>query len=197
MKVRSYDSPLREAQAAGTRKRIIDAVVDILVAERPGRLSMPAAAERAGVSVGTVYHHFGSKDGLFGAVNEAIDARVTPEHGIRYEHLEEDLVRFWTLVEREEAYFRARDASPAGREVSRKRLPRRRRQARRILEEACADELPPAEVDRLAAVLNALVSSGAFFRLREFGLSVEEAAETAAFAIRTVVQQARREVGHG
>lgn len=197
MNERAYDSPLRDAQAAATRERIIEAVVDLLVSEHPGTLSMPTVAERAGVSVGTVYHHFGSKEGLFEAVNEAVDARVTPEHGIRYEHLEEDLVRFWTLVERESAYFRARDASPAGREVSRKRLPRRRQQARRILAEACADELPPAKVERLAALLNALVSSGAFFRLREFGLSVEEAAETAAFAIKTIVEQARQEARHG
>lgn len=196
MNERTYDSPLREAQAAGTRERIIEAVVDLLVSEHPGTLSMPAVAERAEVSVGTVYHHFGSKEGLFEAVNEAVDARVTPEHGIRYEHLEEDLVRFWTLVERESAYYRARDASPAGRELARKRIPRRRESARRILG-SCADALPPGELDRLAAILNALISSGAFFRLREFGLSVEEAAQAAAFAIKTVVEQARREVEHG
>lgn len=196
MNERTYDSPLRKAQAAGTHERIIEAVVDLLVSEHPGTISMPAVAERSGVSVGTVYHHFGSKEGLFEAVNEAVDARVTPEHGIRYEHLEEDLVRFWTLVERESAYYRARDASPAGRELARKRLPRRRESARQILG-SCADALPPREFDRLAAILNALISSGAFFRLREFGLSVEEAAQTAAFAIKAVVEQARQEVRHG
>src|SRR5688572_9549807 len=71
---RPYESPTRREHAELTRQRIIEALMDLLVEERPSTISIPAVAKRAGVSVRTVYHHFPTKEALFDAMPDA--ARV-------------------------------------------------------------------------------------------------------------------------
>jgi AcrR family transcriptional regulator len=66
-KRRSYESRLRIDQAAATRERILDALLRTMgrgIAE----LSIPAVAREAGVSVPTVYRHFGTKADLLAAL---------------------------------------------------------------------------------------------------------------------------------
>jgi AcrR family transcriptional regulator len=72
---RPYRSPLRQAQAEGTRQRIIDAGL-ALFAERgyPGT-SVAGIAEAAGVSVETIYASVGSKRGII----DALLAQLAPE----------------------------------------------------------------------------------------------------------------------
>ena len=67
MSPRNYKSELREAQAEATRQRILDALA-VVMAEGVEALSVPAVAKQAGVSVGTVYRHFGHKAGLVRAL---------------------------------------------------------------------------------------------------------------------------------
>jgi AcrR family transcriptional regulator len=57
----------REARSEATRTRLLEAAVAELV-ERHGTLEVGQVAARAGVSTGALYHHFGSKAGLVGAV---------------------------------------------------------------------------------------------------------------------------------
>ena len=66
-KARSYRSQLRAEQAEVTRARILDATVRVMAAGLPF-LSIPAVAREAGVSVPTVYRHFGTKRDLLAAV---------------------------------------------------------------------------------------------------------------------------------
>jgi AcrR family transcriptional regulator len=66
-KARKYESDLRDAQAEATRQKILDSLVQVL-ADGVDTLSIPAVASRAGVSVGTVYRHFGDKAGLLKAL---------------------------------------------------------------------------------------------------------------------------------
>ena len=86
MSKRPYDSPVRRAQMAETRERILDAA-SALVHEfeswdwRP--LTFRAVAERAGVGERTVYRHFGTEQGL----HEAVMRRLGEESGIQYEGL--------------------------------------------------------------------------------------------------------------
>ncbi len=63
---RSYTSDLRQAQAAETRRRILDCVSRLL-ATRTQRLSAAAIAREAGVSVPTVNRHFPTRQQLFEA----------------------------------------------------------------------------------------------------------------------------------
>jgi hypothetical protein len=64
---RSYRSELRAEQAEETRVRILDATVRVL-ARGEATLSIPAIAREAGVSVPTVYRHFGTKAELLASV---------------------------------------------------------------------------------------------------------------------------------
>jgi AcrR family transcriptional regulator len=68
MEGRGYRLGRREGKAQRTRSGILKAARD-LVAEGPGDSpSVGAVAAKAGLSRLTVYHHFGSKEGLFGAL---------------------------------------------------------------------------------------------------------------------------------
>lgn len=60
------------------RRRLIDAARDELI-ERDGQLEVDSVAGRAGVSVGSIYRHFGSRAGLIGAVVEDFYRRYRSE----------------------------------------------------------------------------------------------------------------------
>lgn len=77
---RTYKSPLREARAAETRQRIVDAVFEVMsggVAE----LTMPAVAKAAGVSLPTVYRYFPDKPALLDAAADDARQRL----GVRFD----------------------------------------------------------------------------------------------------------------
>jgi AcrR family transcriptional regulator len=87
---RSYDGRLRQERAAETRQRIIAAGSELLHSATIrdwNRLTVRAAAERAGVNERTVYRHFGSERGL----RDAVMHRLEEEAGIDLEgmHLED------------------------------------------------------------------------------------------------------------
>ena len=88
---RPYDSPVRRAQMAETRERILDAA-SALVHEfqswdwRP--LTFRAVAERAGVGERTVYRHFATEQ----ALHEAVMRRLRDESGVEFEGLTIDEV---------------------------------------------------------------------------------------------------------
>jgi AcrR family transcriptional regulator len=68
---RGYRSPLREQQAAQTRRVVVDAARDLFVANGWAATGMRDVATRSGVAVETVYSHFSSKRGLLRAVTDA------------------------------------------------------------------------------------------------------------------------------
>ena len=63
----------QRAPAGSGRARLLEAAGEGLVALDPNALTVQALCSRAGVGAPTLYHHFGSKDGLLGA---AVDAQV-------------------------------------------------------------------------------------------------------------------------
>ncbi len=80
-KVRSYRSPLREAQAEATRERIVDTAIQLL-AEDPTTFTMPAVAKRAGVSQPTVYRLFPDKEALTEAARESVRKRANVQSSL-------------------------------------------------------------------------------------------------------------------
>jgi AcrR family transcriptional regulator len=74
---RSYDSPLREAQTAETRRRILQAAAEELVRFGYAKASVAGIATTAGVSRETVYHLVGGKAALLKAV---YDVAVVGDH---------------------------------------------------------------------------------------------------------------------
>lgn len=64
----NYHSPLRARQAAETRRSVIDAALELFAEHGWAATSLPAIAQRAGVSVDTIYSTFGNKSTLLMAV---------------------------------------------------------------------------------------------------------------------------------
>lgn len=60
----------RQARAATTVDAIFEATIQVLLADGPLRLTTTRVAERAGVSVGTLYQYFPHKQELLYALNE-------------------------------------------------------------------------------------------------------------------------------
>lgn len=58
------------------RRRLLDAAAAVIAREGPG-FTLAGVAEQAGVSVGSVAGHFGSKHGLLVALSESATERVT------------------------------------------------------------------------------------------------------------------------
>src|SRR5215212_8503648 len=65
-----YHSPLRERQAAETRRSIIDAALELFGEQGWAATTLPTVAARAGTSVDTIYATFGTKSALLLAVVE-------------------------------------------------------------------------------------------------------------------------------
>ena len=78
----------RQTRAAVTLDAIFEATIQVLVTDGPRRLTTTRVAERAGVSVGTMYQYFPHKQALFYALNEryldAVAAKV--EEACRAQH---------------------------------------------------------------------------------------------------------------
>lgn len=69
---RSYSTEKRDAKAAETRARLIDAALDMLGRDEGQVLSLDAVAKAAGVTRLTVYNQFGSRNGLLEAAFDAV-----------------------------------------------------------------------------------------------------------------------------
>jgi len=60
----------RQARATATLDAMFEATIQVLVTDGPHRLTTTRVAQRAGVSVGTMYQYFPHKQALFYALNE-------------------------------------------------------------------------------------------------------------------------------
>jgi len=65
------------AKAPVSRDDMVVAALDLLDREGADALTMRALAERLGINPMTIHHHFGGRDGLIGAMSEAVYAQVT------------------------------------------------------------------------------------------------------------------------
>lgn len=192
---RGYRSELREQQSEATRERILDATMQVL-ARGLAEVTVPAVAREAGVSVPTVYRHFGTKRDLLAALQPHLQRRagidrIAPPDSI--DGLRGSLVALIGGMEGLDDVARAALASPAGEEVRRIHGPNRFRLGRTIAD-GVAPELPEADRDRVARLLLVMTSSSALRMWREqLGRSVEEIADEVDRAVRAVIASARGE----
>jgi len=195
---RSYSSPLRAEQAAATRERIVDAAVELLQATDPGAFGMPEVADRAGVSVSTVYRAFPTKDDLIAGVLEAIRERFESTAGsppTSREELQESVPHAVRAVYELEPLYRALFATAAGREAHRASAGERWAS----IDRAFADGL--GGLDRrqqrlVTSMLYLVTSSTSVLWLKDYaGLDVDEAADAVAWALAALTNAAREEGG--
>lgn len=185
---------LRAAQAQATRARILEATLAVM-ARGVATVSIPAVAREAGVSVPTVYRHFGTKRELLAAVfphvvrRAGLDDFVPPQsidelgHGVR------------ALFERIDSagdLARAAAASPAAEEVRRVDMPARLEMSRRLAD-SIVPKLTPGDRNRIARLLTILISASALRVWRDhLGSSVEEAADDVDWVIKAAVAASTR-----
>lgn len=99
----------RQARSAVTVEAIFEATIQVLLAVGPGKLTTTAVAERAGVSVGSLYQYFPQKQALFYAVNdryltmlaERVEVSCRAHHGAPYGAMAEAVIRTYIEVKTE------------------------------------------------------------------------------------------------
>lgn len=187
---RKYTSELREAQAEATRNQILDAVVQVL-GDGVDSLSVPAVAQQAGVSVGTVYRHFGDKAGLLQALIphagrlSGIDFESVPE---TLDELEDVVRKVFRHFENTDDLLKAAFASRIGRAVRIQGTAERIELIERAFRQI-EPALEPDQLDHLAKLGLILTTSEAYQQWRDrLGMSPEEAADEVMWAIATLLR---------
>ena len=189
---RTYRSELRAQQADETRTRILDAAVRVLGGGFVS-VSVPAVAREAGVSVPTVYRHFGTKRGLIAAiyphlVRRAGLDRVMPPATV--DELRGGVRAYIDHVESFDDLARAAMASPASDDLRRASMPERLAAFRRF---ADSIEPSPSEADRerIARLLVILTASSALRMWRDhLGASADEVADDVDWIVRAAIAAA-------
>ena len=180
---RSYRSPLREEQAAGTRARIVDACLALV--HSGGDLTYEAVAAAAGVQERTVYRHFPRKSDLESAVwSWIVDNLTKADFAAR------------SVAELEVAVRRSFEGFDAGAPLIQAMLHTRQGLAVRVAQQPGRREMFEAtattialeasreEVATIAAALQVLYSATAWELLRTFWqLNAAGAADVVTFAI--------------
>lgn len=176
---RPYQSRLREEQADDTRDRILEATLR-LMATGIASVSVPAVARAAGVSVPTVYRHFGTKAQLLAALYPHLARRVGIGELVLPRTVDEVGPMIRTIYARLDAFgdlARAAMASPASEEARRAEFPERLDTIRRFVDDV-APEAPASVRERIARIMAVVTSSGALRAWRDrLGASADDAAE--------------------
>jgi len=189
---RTYRSELRAEQAEETRARILDATVRVM-ARGPASASIPAVAREAGVSIPTVYRHFGTKPELLAAIYPHLARRA----GFSQVVVPTSIAEFRSMVltifgglDSLGDVARAAMASPAAEEARRTTMPSRLAVSRRFAE-TVVPTAGRADQDRIARLLVVLTTSSAMrMWCDQLGSSVEEAADDIEWLLRSVIATA-------
>jgi AcrR family transcriptional regulator len=192
MNTRSYHSPLRGAQAAATRERILEAVGTLL--DKGEEPTFSLIATEAGCEQRTVYRHFPNKDELAAAFWTWQARLLGPEEG---EPSTEDelLARVkaaFAGFDAHERHIRAMLHTEHGRAARLSDNERRRATFLRVLDDAVPG-LDPARRLHAAATLQLLLSAASWESLRDYwGLEGDAAVAAVQQAIVALLEGLRR-----
>lgn len=182
MKRRTYQLGRRAESAEETRRRLVQATFELHGEQGIAATTMKQIADRAGVGVGTVYHHFATLDDTIMACGQMVMAMYPPP-------TEAILSGVPTMKQRLAVLARAlfEHLDKVGFDMARadgNRLPI----VRRFVDEELAHRLEltraalaPFGVDRdQVRVVAALLDIGVYRALQGVGLTLDQAAETVA-----------------
>lgn len=183
---------LRDRRRAETRQAILDAAAELLAEEEPAALSMPAVADRSGVSLRTLYRYFATKTALVQAVSTVEDPAYTagPLPALDGSDLHAWLRRGWS-EEIQTPLLRAQLRSAAGVEVRRARRERHRAFAYAVLDTWKIGATGEAR-EALADLLLLLTGGAALVELTDvLGADPARAALGAAWAVEAILWHAK------
>jgi AcrR family transcriptional regulator len=194
---RGYRSQLRVQQAEETRARILDATVRVM-AGGIASVSIPAVAREAGVSVPTIYRHFGTKRDLLAAIYPHLARRVGLDRVPDPSSLDDLRDGIRAIFDRLDAFddlARAAAASPAAEEARHVTMPDRFERISRFVD-SIAPSLAKVDRDRIARLLVILTTSSALRVWRDhLGSSVDEASDDIDWMVRIAIASARSKDG--
>jgi AcrR family transcriptional regulator len=186
---REYRSELRAEQAEATRTRILDATLRVM-AGGVATVSIPAVAREAGVSVPTVYRHFGTKSGLLKALYRHLMPRIGMYDIAPLTSIGEFRTAIRAIFDRLDAaddLARVAIASPAAAEARRATMPDRLRFSRQFVG-AIAPDLATTDQDRIARIVVVLTMSTALRTWRDhLGATADAAADDVEWTIRSLI----------
>jgi AcrR family transcriptional regulator len=186
---RTYDSPLRRENAQRTRKRILDSAASVITED--GDFVVAQVAERAGVSVRTVYHHFPDREAMLDALGEWL----AEELGYPRPEWPQDLSSFADLtvemaerlsadVDKMRVFF----STPVGQAARRQARARRLKHLRRLADVELAG-MDPQTAEWAVVIIHELASSRTWLAIQDdAGFDVSEAAEAVGWAIKTLLR---------
>jgi AcrR family transcriptional regulator len=176
-----------------TRLALFQAALEQLSDAGLEDFNIPALAERAGVSVRTIYRYFPTKKDLLEQFGEWLDDQVagtSATEGI--ETIEAQIAEGFAAFDDNEEIIRAQWVTPTGRKLREARYRARRTPYRRAIENA-APNLPAAEKKRALALLGYLVSSRTWYVMKdEYGLDGRESGKAVAWAIKLLMDDITR-----
>jgi AcrR family transcriptional regulator len=193
---RTYHSELRAEQAEETRGRILDAALRVMTTGL-ARLSVPAVAREAGVSVPTVYRHFGTKAELLAAMyphaarRAGVDGVPDPS---TIRDVRSAVIAVFERLDALDDVSRAAFASPIADEVRHATMPSRFKRIR-ALGESIEPPLAKADLDRITRILVILISQSSLRTWRDhLGASAEQVADDIDWVLRAAIAASTREV---
>lgn len=189
--VRSYVSPKRAAQAAATRRAILEAFAAQL--SEPGRdtLSPSEAAARAGVSLRTVHFHFPNEASQIAALGEWFDGVLYPQ-GVVLCAGPDDLPRYFRDIHAQALLHPVSRALASDRGVWREmRQLRRAKRLEAIRKAVKAIGAPPRATADATAMLLSLSGADASWPLADHGLPLERIPGVIANTVELIVKQLR------
>jgi len=189
---RAYNSPLRYRQVEQTRRLILEALAEQLADAGLSDFSIPRLAQRAGVSLRTVYRYFPTRDALLDAFDEFIDDTVhfTPPRDADELAAAPDWL--FPMFDDHELVMLAQHETPPGRAV-RARGRRRRAEGYRLALADVTSHLSPKEKLAALAVVGRLLSSATWKEFRsELGMDGVSAGKAVSWALRTLIADLRK-----
>jgi AcrR family transcriptional regulator len=166
-----------------------------VIATGMASLSIPAVAREAGVSVPTIYRHFGTKRALLAAVyphaahKAGLDTVADP-HSV--DELRPMIHQLLERLDNLDDVARAAMASPGAAEVRHATMSTRYRRLRPIAD-SVEPQLATSDRDRITRLLAVVTASSSLRMWRDhLGLSVDEVAQEIDWIVRTAIAASKR-----
>src|SRR5581483_9137791 len=104
-RTRTYELKRRAERQQETRRRIVEAAVELHATLGPARTTVAAIAERAGVTRPTVYAHFPDARSLFQACSGHVRAAVPPPDPAAWRSISDPAARLETALRELYGYY--------------------------------------------------------------------------------------------
>lgn len=188
---RSYNSPLRSQQLKITREKIMHAVAELISEGYILTFSIKDVAERAGISYGTVYRHFPTRESLLDGLYEFATEVLEQDFSLKsfaFDELSEVTKKTGEVFERSSTILQAFTMVLATNNIQ-PQSRRKRDQKYLDMVKKNAPSLPTEAAKQAAAIIAHLHSSLTWVTLRQrFDFGAEDTADALEWVLKLIIQ---------